>query len=611
MNVSSRGPAPGSSGTAHGLDLAARWALAGALLAEPPARPNVDTKAGEVDQATDARQEPSDRRPRGSSLNALSRPNSSGQAQARRQPPGAPAPRDRTRNELKSISFSPDGRQGWVVGAGGTIAVSENGGARWDQRLPRDSADPANYASVFCPRAGDMWAVGSGVIRLSTGGGDSTYKDLKFPDLTCVHGSDDVAYVACSYRPDARDREQPRFVWVTGTRAVYAVDAQHVWAVGNGGTARAAGASNAAPADWPTTPTGTSEDLLAVHFPDARNGWAVGAHGAIVHTGDGANWGPQTSGVADKLRGEKDALRGVWFTDARRGWAVGDGGIVIATTDGGTRWTRMTSEWHRSDPETVGGTIWELDDNHRLNTAAGPDAGRTVVDALDQPLLAFHFSSPTEGWAIEAGGRMRFTADGGQTWDAPPDYRWRPAPWYYAACALSILLLVPTLRRPEDVSSKPREGPSVADRLLSDQPLGPGDRDRLKFSEIALGIANFLRNSRTKPPMTLAVTGKWGSGKTSLMNLVRGELARFGVRPVWFNAWHHQKEEHLLAALLENIRAQAVPPWYDPRLDGLMYRLGCCGRDGPATGRWSCCSCSASVGPWGSLFSTRAGSKAR
>src|SRR5262249_5178807 len=63
---------------------------------------------------------------------------------------------------------------------------------------------------------------------------------------------------------------------------------------------------------------------------------------------------------------------------------------------------------------------------------------------------------------------------------------------------------------------------------------------------------------------------EWGSGKSSLMNLLRGDLERFGFRPVWFNAWHHQKEEHLLASLLETVRTRAIPPWWRP--EGAIFR---------------------------------------
>ena len=43
------------------------------------------------------------------------------------------------------------------------------------------------------------------------------------------------------------------------------------------------------------------------------------------------------------------------------------------------------------------------------------------------------------------------------------------------------------------------------------------------------------------------------------MNLVRQYLESNGSRPVSFNAWHHQKEDQLLAALLDAVKAQAVP----------------------------------------------------
>jgi hypothetical protein len=70
--------------------------------------------------------------------------------------------------------------------------------------------------------------------------------------------------------------------------------------------------------------------------------------------------------------------------------------------------------------------------------------------------------------------------------------------------------------------------------------------------------------------LTLAVTGRWGSGKSSLMKLVAQDLKTRATRVVWFNAWHHSQEEHLFAALMEAIRSQAVPPaWI---WSGVLFR---------------------------------------
>src|SRR6185312_9380309 len=80
----------------------------------------------------------------------------------------------------------------------------------------------------------------------------------------------------------------------------------------------------------------------------------------------------------------------------------------------------------------------------------------------------------------------------------------------------------------------------------------------------------FLHNRNTTGPLTLAVTGKWGSGKSSLMSLLKERLEASGFRPVWFNAWHHQQENQLFAALLESIQSEAVPTLAS--FPGLMFR---------------------------------------
>lgn len=114
-------------------------------------------------------------------------------------------------------------------------------------------------------------------------------------------------------------------------------------------------------------------------------------------------------------------------------------------------------------------------------------------------------------------------------------------------------------------------GETVADLLASDRPLPAGDTDPLNLHRISAGLAWFIANRNTDPPLTIAVTGEWGTGKSSLMNLLYHDLKKRRFQPVWFNAWHHQKGKQLLASLYANIREQAVPPLWHP--SGLLFRL--------------------------------------
>jgi KAP family P-loop domain len=182
------------------------------------------------------------------------------------------------------------------------------------------------------------------------------------------------------------------------------------------------------------------------------------------------------------------------------------------------------------------------------------------ASGTDQPLLGVHFAGPETGWAVGDGGTILATCDGGKSWHPLENYRRHPAPWVYLAwiCAFGCLLAA-ARKLPADLEQAPQ---SVADRLAFDRPLEAGDPDPPGYQRIAAGLSRFLRNEKTEPPLTVAVTGDWGSGKSSLMNLLRADLERYDFRPVWFNAWHPQKEEHLFAALLEAVRGQAVPGWW-------------------------------------------------
>jgi photosystem II stability/assembly factor-like uncharacterized protein len=70
----------------------------------------------------------------------------------------------------------------------------------------------------------------------------------------------------------------------------------------------------------------------AVHFTDARRGWAVGERGLVLSTPNGGrSWFRQESNVSVNLSDVK-------FIDASEGWAAGAEGTIIHTTDGGANW---------------------------------------------------------------------------------------------------------------------------------------------------------------------------------------------------------------------------------------------------------------------------------
>ncbi|WP_050502557.1 P-loop NTPase fold protein [Streptomyces monomycini] len=74
--------------------------------------------------------------------------------------------------------------------------------------------------------------------------------------------------------------------------------------------------------------------------------------------------------------------------------------------------------------------------------------------------------------------------------------------------------------------------------LLNDEPVDTAGTDLLGSGQAARQLAGLLVASRASTPFTLAVDAGWGMGKSSLMQLVRGELANVPeVHTVWYNAW--------------------------------------------------------------------------
>lgn len=98
--------------------------------------------------------------------------------------------------------------------------------------------------------------------------------------------------------------------------------------------------------------------------------------------------------------------------------------------------------------------------------------------------------------------------------------------------------------------------------LLTDQPIRESDSpdlDGLGFNTYARVLARSALG--TEGPFTIGIFGEWGTGKTSLMRMIKRELdSHPEVATVWFNAWQYEQEDHpivpLLATILQGLTAK-------------------------------------------------------
>ncbi|MCZ6632719.1 MAG: P-loop NTPase fold protein, partial [bacterium] len=118
----------------------------------------------------------------------------------------------------------------------------------------------------------------------------------------------------------------------------------------------------------------------------------------------------------------------------------------------------------------------------------------------------------------------------------------------------------------------------------------PADRSRhFGFSVYAETFAKIIADKSNQSPITIAINGAWGSGKTSLMRSVRETLIEISeeveqaggddvfrcCRTVWFNAWKYSNKDAILVALVEEIIAQLMAEGFPrQRLDQMRASEG-------------------------------------
>ena len=418
--------------------------------------------------------------------------------------------------KLYSVNFAND-QMGWVIGYSGTILATQDGGKNWSKQKS-NAAEPLYSVHFVNERMG--WAVGiEGTILATQDGGKNWSK-----------------------------QKSNTSEWLN---SAHFVNDRMGWVVGLEGTILATQDSGK---NWIKQNSNTSVGLYSVHFVNDRIGWVAGVEGTILVTQDsGKSWSKQNNDTSKPLRS-------VHFFNEQMGWAVGDEGTILATQDGGKNWSKQnsnTSEWLISAHfvnELIG---WVVGVEGTI--LATQDSGKNWIKQNSNAsvgLYSVHFVNDQIGWAVGNNGTILATQNGGKNWTTTGHFSETRLPDWYRTfsilCAAFFLFGLLGIRAPT-------RSDAISAMLSSDRPRRGNESDALESRKLAWALSRFLRHQRTEPPLTLAINAPWGGGKSSLMNWLREDLQRFGFHPVWFNAWHYEKQEQMFPALLETIRQQAVP----------------------------------------------------
>ncbi len=305
----------------------------------------------------------------------------------------------------------------FVVGYGGKILETTNGGRSWEARP--SGTELALYAVRFADDQHGFISGQDGLILHTADGGKSWQKQE-----------------SNAFFEDKDGSKQPLYLF-----ALHALDADHAWAVGDrsiltstsdgGKTWRARKVAMEADISGGESLAAADPIFYDVKFVDAMNGWIVGEFGKIMHTADGGEtWHEQEktlmegTGIFDLL--DLPTLYGVYMADTQRGLASGIEGRIARTTDGGQRWAfdQIEVEYPLVDPlfrvlELPDGSGWAVGAaGEVMRHQPGETAWKRAK--LGQDVLTWlrglSFSDQQNGWMVGGYGLIYRTTDGGKTW---------------------------------------------------------------------------------------------------------------------------------------------------------------------------------------------------
>ena len=112
---------------------------------------------------------------------------------------------------------------------------------------------------------------------------------------------------------------------------------------------------------------------------------------------------------------------------------------------------------------------------------------------------------------------------------------------------------------------------------LPDAPITNPSFDRLDRMSFVRSFAEAIRAAQGENSVVLALAGPWGSGKSSLLNLIAGELKDTAKEKapllIRFNPWWFTETKQLIAAFLQQLGAAVSRPEVKDVLGGAAEAL--------------------------------------
>lgn len=243
-------------------------------------------------------------------------------------------------NYIWSLSF-PNQYTGWIVGNGGMVRKTIDGGMNW---ITQSSNTTSILAYVQFINTSTGYIIGhNGTIRKTTDGGNSWISQSAGTFSN---------FFQCSFINSETG-------WISGDAGIYkTTNGGQTWTVyfnpgGNfysvffldqnyGWTQMISGMiylTTNGGASWLQTESTQGFPIVSFHFVNQQMGWAVGYGGKIYKTTNGGhNWSQQVNPVPN------NQLMSVWFTDnsGQKGWIAGYSWTLLKTTNSGVNWIQIS-----------------------------------------------------------------------------------------------------------------------------------------------------------------------------------------------------------------------------------------------------------------------------